>query len=359
MQNLIKALGLKQLALLFGGIVLLGSLSVQAQSLMNQQAQMQTIVAIAQAIEQGQTIPQARWNGGIVPYSWGGGHGSIPGPTTGTCSNYTGPSPCRADQTKGVDCSGFVRWVYSVAFGKDVLGSGGTTNQIALSALHQITAAAAAPGDLVYFGSANNPHHVGIYIGNGQMIDALHSGTNIETDHLLPDLAGYYHYEGILFGGSFSVVGLPTVSAAFIDQVLATNHSPAQGTGQLFYDYGLQYGIDPVYALAFFKHESSFGTTGIATKTLSIGNSICTSDTAADMRYYSNHHCFQKYHNWAESIESWYSMIRNGYVKLRNLVTIDQIIPVYAPSSDGNNVSGYIADIKRSVAIWRSGSINA
>ncbi len=36
------------------------------------------------------------------------------------------------------------------------------------------------------------PHHVGIYVGNGEMIDALHSGTNVEYDsiYIESDLIG-------------------------------------------------------------------------------------------------------------------------------------------------------------------------
>ncbi len=49
---------------------------------------------------------------------------------------------------------------------------------------------------------------------------------------------------------SFRVVGSPSISAAFIDQVLAAYQSPAVGLGQALYDDGVAAGIDPVYALA-------------------------------------------------------------------------------------------------------------
>ncbi len=43
----------------------------------------------------------------------------------------------------------------------------------------------AQPGDLVFFagsdGSASSPGHVGIYIGNGEMIDAPHTGTSVQV----------------------------------------------------------------------------------------------------------------------------------------------------------------------------------
>ncbi len=78
--------------------------------------------------------------------------------------------------------------------------------------------------------------------------------------------------------GAYAVVGPPTVSADFINRVLAAYGSPAAGLGQVIYDLGVHYGIDPVYALAFFQHESSFGRTGEAQTTMSPGNERCIAD---------------------------------------------------------------------------------
>lgn len=150
------------------------------------------VVAIANDIKNGQ--PKPGWSGGPVPYSWGGGHGTTPGPSFGTCSSYTGfIQPCPATTTRGVDCSGFVRWVYALAFGADVLGAGNTNMQI--TRLHKVSTP--QPGDLVYYGkSTSNTHHVGIYIGNGQMINALRTGTNVRVDNVtvMSDRLGYFHY---------------------------------------------------------------------------------------------------------------------------------------------------------------------
>ena len=68
---------------------------------------------------------------------------------------------------------------------------------------------------------------------------------------------------------AYQVMGPPTISAALITRVLEASHSPAMGKGQALYDLGVKYGIDPVYALAFFWHESRFGTTGEARVTYS------------------------------------------------------------------------------------------
>lgn len=43
-------------------------------------------------------------------------------------------------------------------------------------------------GDLVFFGSP--PHHVGLYVGNGQMIDAPHTGAFVRYDPLWSDYSG-------------------------------------------------------------------------------------------------------------------------------------------------------------------------
>jgi cell wall-associated NlpC family hydrolase len=43
------------------------------------------------------------------------------------------------------------------------------------------------PGDLVFFATdtsdASTIHHVGIYVGSGQMIDAPHTGANVQYDY--------------------------------------------------------------------------------------------------------------------------------------------------------------------------------
>jgi peptidoglycan hydrolase-like protein with peptidoglycan-binding domain len=152
------------------------------------------IINYATAIQNGQAEPG--WGGGAVPYSWGGGHPGGPGPSLGTCVGYTGSiQPCPADTTVGVDCSGFTRWVYSLAFGSDVLGGTNTDGQIAELG----TTSSPVPGDLVFFGtSTTNTHHVGIWLGNGNMIDALHTGSNVETDPVSAGgtIAGYSHLNG-------------------------------------------------------------------------------------------------------------------------------------------------------------------
>lgn len=151
------------------------------------------IVAKAQAIAAGKAEPG--WAGGSVPYSWGGGHPDrIPGPTLGTCKGYTGPKPCNADKTVGVDCSGFTRWVYYLVYGTDVLGAGKNNTQRSVPGMQPVKTP--QPGDLVFFGTQTTTYHIGIFIGTGQMIDAPKTGLFVQVDTIktFGKVFGYYHY---------------------------------------------------------------------------------------------------------------------------------------------------------------------
>ncbi len=148
--------------------------------------------------------------------------------------------------------------------------------------------------------------------------------------------------------GPYSVISKPTITVDFINRVLAAYNSPAVGKGQELYDLGVKYGIDPAFALAFFMHESSFGTAGMARVTLSLGNLRCIPSVPCNNGY-------AQFGSWEQGFDAWYKLIRNLYVAQWGLVTVDQIIPVYAPSSDHNNVNGYIAALKHTIDTWHAG----
>jgi hypothetical protein len=148
----------------------------------------------------------------------------------------------------------------------------------------------------------------------------------------------------------YMVVGQPSIKADFINRVLDYYRSPARGKGQALYDYGIKYDIDPAYALAFFMHESSFGTTGVARVTRSLGN-IRASDG------YRNYDGYRLYQTWEQGFEDWYKLISEQYVAQWKLTTVDQIVPMYAPSSDNNDVAAYIQAVKTAVDTWRGGTV--
>jgi hypothetical protein len=148
----------------------------------------------------------------------------------------------------------------------------------------------------------------------------------------------------------YRVTGTPSIDADFINKVLQHYHSPASGDGEAFYEQGVKYDIDPVFALAFFMEESTFGTRGIARVTHSLGNIRATPG-------YHSYHGYRSYQSWTEGSEDWYRLIARLYVERWGLVTVDQIIPVYAPSRDHNNPDGYIHNVKRAVDRWRRGLV--
>ncbi|MEO6411010.1 MAG: C40 family peptidase [Pedococcus sp.] len=100
------------------------------------------------------------------PYQWGGA-----GPNTFDCSGLT----MRAWQRAGVSLSHYTgaQW--------------GETARVAISDLR--------PGDLVFFGSSGpTSHHMGLYIGGGQMIEAPYTGANVRY-------ASIYRSDLVSYGG--------------------------------------------------------------------------------------------------------------------------------------------------------------
>jgi hypothetical protein len=150
--------------------------------------------------------------------------------------------------------------------------------------------------------------------------------------------------------GSYSVLGRPTISADFINRVLANYNSPASGKGQALYNLGITYGIDPAFALAFFMHESSFGTQGEANVSLSLGNLRCIPNFKCQDGY-------AWFPTWESGFQAWYELIRNLYVSQWSLTTVNQIIPRYAPAADNNDETAYIVSVEHAIATWRAGNL--
>ncbi len=84
--------------------------------------------------------------------------------------------PYRAGQSgpDAFDCSGLVRYVYKQITGKTLP----SYSKAQYQQVQRINKSNAQPGDLVFF-FENGAHHVGIYIGNGKMIDAPNAGERV------------------------------------------------------------------------------------------------------------------------------------------------------------------------------------
>ena len=141
-----------------------------------------------------------------VPYRWGG----------------TNPAT-------GLDCSGLVQRVYG-----DVGISLPRTSQQQVSVGTPVASLAQAqPGDLVFFEpTASGPGHVGIYMGNGQMIDAPHTGTDVQVQ----------------------AVGQPIAIRRVLPDAAATNPSTSGGGGTIPASLDVPGNLAPLFTAAAAQH---------------------------------------------------------------------------------------------------------
>lgn len=101
------------------------------------------------------------------PYVWGGGI-------------YTGPSGVASDgRGPGFDCSGLVLYAAYQATNGDLRLPHYSGSQITFG--RPVDAADKQPGDLVFFTfpGSSAPHHVAIYVGDGQILHAPRTGDNV------------------------------------------------------------------------------------------------------------------------------------------------------------------------------------
>jgi cell wall-associated NlpC family hydrolase len=86
------------------------------------------------------------------------------------------------------DCSGLTMWSWDkagVSLPHLAQAQYAMTRPIAIANL--------LPGDLVFYGTPSNVHHVGIYVGGGTMIDAPETGEFVHYTTI--------YFDGLLAGG--------------------------------------------------------------------------------------------------------------------------------------------------------------
>ncbi|HET6794467.1 MAG TPA: NlpC/P60 family protein, partial [Acidimicrobiales bacterium] len=196
-----------------------------------------------------------------VPYVWGG----------------TNPAT-------GLDCSGLVQHVY----GELGINLPRTSQEQAQVGTPVASLADAQPGDLVFFagsdGTASAPGHVGIYIGNGQMIDAPHTGTHVRIEsvgnpvsirRVLPGAAAAPASMIDLTGAG--VFGAPSTGPAGLSASPVSPVSPGMNSlgvpaslQPLFEAAGQRYGVNPLLLASVAKQESGFQT-GVVSSAGAVG----------------------------------------------------------------------------------------
>jgi peptidoglycan DL-endopeptidase CwlO len=160
-----------------------------------------------------------------VPYLWGG-----------------------TDPSKGLDCSGFTQLV----FGNLGIDLPRVSAQQATAGRPVASLADARPGDLVFFDHSSRPgiDHVGVYIGNGQMIAAPQAGEVVKVQP----------------------VGDPVVIRRVLPEAAATPLLAARSGGalagvpyaDLFTRAGARHGVDPALLAAVASQESGFDPTAVS-----------------------------------------------------------------------------------------------
>lgn len=157
---------------------------------------------------------------------------------------------------------------------------------------------------------------------------------------------GDSHRTAMAANGQFDLLAQPSVSVGVIRSELQSVNSPLlsaiwpdhKDAAQYIWDAGYVDGVDPAILMAFFWHESHYGTQGIANQTDSVGNlrPLANQPELNGYRYYRS---------WAEGVDDAYRLLRSYAVN--GAPTVATAIPVWAPPTDNNDDSSYIADVQQ------------
>ncbi len=126
------------------------------------------------------------------------------------------------DPKQGMDCSGFVRYVY-----QEVAGLTLPHNAAAISKISTVISKAdLKPGDLVFFKTVKKAFsHVGIYLGDNQFVHASSSETGVVMVSRLDESYWSRHYDGarrVLNSSHADNAGsAATLSPASLDSIIA------------------------------------------------------------------------------------------------------------------------------------------
>jgi len=150
-----------------------------------------------------------------------------------------------------------------------------------------------------------------------------------------------------------AIMHAPSVSVAAIRAALRTAGSPVldatyadhKDAAEYIWDSGRVVGVDPAVVMGMFHHESLFGTRGMARQTLSVGN-------IRPLAGQPQINGYRLYASWQQGIDDCYRLLRS-YVR-NGVATVSQAIPVWAPPSDNNDDSAYIASV-----LGAMGALNA
>ncbi|MEM4342808.1 MAG: N-acetylmuramoyl-L-alanine amidase [Candidatus Caldarchaeum sp.] len=160
------------------------------------------------------------------------------------------------------------------------------------------------------------------------------------------------------------VVGVPpSIDEATFVRLLREGNSPAAPEGKESYAAVAALGVDPLFALATFWHESRFGTAGIV-REYDLKNPGATRSSRTGVGSpvaVPGRGQFWRYPSWTEGFRDLaYRLVDPTFVYAkRGATTVEAIIPLWAPASDGNRPEAYIRAVysfmgRRRQALWQS-----
>ena len=139
-----------------------------------------------------------------------------------------------------------------------------------------------------------------------------------------------------------------SIRAETFRRVLRTARSPAFFEVEALLATLDYWGADRAIALAFFAKESSYGLRGVAVRTRNWGNL-----RRGKRMIGQTPHPFAVYANWTDSLNDWCELLKEHYCKRRGLCRLRQVLPRYAPSSDGNNPERYADFVVAIIRRWQ------
>jgi hypothetical protein len=145
-----------------------------------------------------------------------------------------------------------------------------------------------------------------------------------------------------------------SISPATFRAILLAADSPAAPEAFVCYEVIRARGIDPGVALAFFAHESSYGTAGAATQTRNWGNLRRGRRAYRVAAVPGSSGSFAWYRSWATGAEDWADLLLGPIYIGAGRTTVETVLPVYAPSSDDNDPAGYAATVRALLHRYRA-----
>lgn len=144
--------------------------------------------------------------------------------------------------------------------------------------------------------------------------------------------------------------------AAILNTGYQSKQSPAHAEAAAMFNAFTAAGVDPVVPLAVFWKESKLGTMGRSAEWHNLGNVRTPSDPTipAIIVATEDKGSFVRYQSWTDAAKDWAHRMQTKYRDQRGITTLQAMVPVYSPATDGNIVREFIEQLTERVAFYRA-----